>query len=123
MLTPQLQWGFLCKRLAADYTKLRSCLLLAGIYCLRTLRMDNLSNKKVILIPNFLLPYFKFGVNNMNTRKILSGGRVTIPAELRKKYGTKPGTKIFINEEKDGIKIFRAVTEKEVYFNVGFMKT
>jgi len=58
----------------------------------------------------------------MNTRKILSGGRVTIPAELRKKYGIKTGTKVFFNEEKDGIVIY-PVTSKTIKDGIGFLKT
>ncbi len=57
----------------------------------------------------------------MNTRKILSGGRVTIPAGLRKKYGIKAGTKIFFKEEKDGI-ILYPVTAKTIKDGIGFLK-
>ena len=60
-------------------------------------------------------------MNNMNTRKILSGGRVTIPAELRKKYGIKAGTKIFFKVDKDGIVLY-PITAKTIKDGIGFLK-
>ncbi len=57
----------------------------------------------------------------MNIRKILSGGRVTIPAELRKKYDIKAGTKIFFKVEKDGIVLY-PVTSKTIKDGIGFFK-
>jgi len=38
--------------------------------------------------------------------KATTGGRITIPAELRRKHGIKPQAKILIDELKDGIKIY-----------------
>ncbi len=57
----------------------------------------------------------------MNPRKVFSNGRVTIPAEIRKKYDIKPGTKIFFKEEKDGILLY-PVTAKTIKDGIGFLK-
>lgn len=38
--------------------------------------------------------------------KVTTHGRITIPAELRKKHGIKTPAKILIEELKDGIKIY-----------------
>ena len=57
----------------------------------------------------------------MNTRKILFGGRVTIPAEIRKKYGIKAGTRIFFKVEKDGIVLY-PITAKTIKDGLGFGK-
>ncbi|MFA5803018.1 MAG: AbrB/MazE/SpoVT family DNA-binding domain-containing protein [Melioribacteraceae bacterium] len=38
--------------------------------------------------------------------KVTTGGRITIPAGLRKKHGIKTPVKILIEELKDGIKIY-----------------
>jgi len=38
--------------------------------------------------------------------KVTTGGRMTVPAELRRKYGIKSSTKILIDESNDGIKIY-----------------
>ena len=54
---------------------------------------------------------------------VTSKGKLAIPARLLKRYGIKPGTKIFYREEGNGIKIFPAVTTEEVNSNIGFMKT
>ena len=39
--------------------------------------------------------------------KVTTGGRITIPAELRRKHGIKSPAKILIEELKDGIKIYQ----------------
>jgi len=61
----------------------------------------------------------------MKLSKVTSGGRVTIPAELRKKYKLKPGTRLNLSEEKDGIKIFlpkgQAITKETIRANAGFL--
>ncbi len=57
----------------------------------------------------------------MNPRKVFSNGRVTVPAEIRKKYDIKPGTKIFFKEEKDGIVLY-PVTAKTIKDGFGFLK-
>lgn len=38
--------------------------------------------------------------------KVTTGGRITIPAELRRKHGITAPIKILIEELKDGIKIY-----------------
>jgi len=50
----------------------------------------------------------------MKVAKIASGGRITIPSELRKKYNLKSGMKIVI-VEKDGKLIIQALNKK--YFD------
>ncbi len=57
----------------------------------------------------------------MNTRKVFSNGRVTIPAEIRKKYGIKAGTNVFFKEEKDGIVLY-PITAKTIKDGFGFFK-
>ena len=57
----------------------------------------------------------------MNTRKILFGGRVTIPAELRKKYGIKAGTNVLFKKENDGIVLY-PITAKTIKDGIGFSK-
>ena len=41
-------------------------------------------------------------MGNMHTR-VISRGRVTIPIELRRKLGIKPGTKLIVREVDDQI--------------------
>jgi len=59
------------------------------------------------------------------TRKITSGGRVTIPVELRKKYNLNPGTRVSFVSESDGIKIIlpkeQAITKETIKVNAGFL--
>ena len=57
----------------------------------------------------------------MNTRKVFSNGRVTLPAEIRKTYGIKAGTKIFFKVEKDGIVLY-PITAKTIKDGISFLK-
>ncbi|MFQ6126213.1 MAG: AbrB/MazE/SpoVT family DNA-binding domain-containing protein [Candidatus Heimdallarchaeota archaeon] len=41
----------------------------------------------------------------MLTIKVTRNGQMTIPAELRKKYGIKEGTILFIEDVGDGLKL------------------
>ena len=59
----------------------------------------------------------------MKLGKASLNGKLTVPPELLKKYGIKPGTKIICCDERDGIKIIPAVYKDEVDLNIGFMKT
>ncbi len=58
----------------------------------------------------------------MRTAKVTSKGRVTIPAELRMKFGIKPGIKINFIEEGDKIRL-QPVNKEYIKSQVGFMKT
>ena len=57
----------------------------------------------------------------MKLAKVTPNGRVTIPAKLRKKYNIKPGTRVNLVEENDGIKIIR-LTKETIRTNAGFLK-
>lgn len=52
--------------------------------------------------------------------KTITNGRVTIPAELRKKYNLNPGTRVNLVADKEGIKII-PVTNKTIRSNIGFL--
>jgi bifunctional DNA-binding transcriptional regulator/antitoxin component of YhaV-PrlF toxin-antitoxin module len=56
----------------------------------------------------------------MKASKITSNGRVTISADLRKKYCLTPGACVNLIEEKEGIKII-PVTHETIHANVGFL--
>lgn len=58
----------------------------------------------------------------MKISKLTSGGRITIPAELRKKYNLEPGTHINFVEERNGIKI-TPITKETIRANAGFLGT
>jgi AbrB family looped-hinge helix DNA binding protein len=57
----------------------------------------------------------------MKLSKVTSGGRVTIPVELRKKYNLKPGTRVHFEELNNGIKII-PLTKETTRTNAGFLK-
>jgi AbrB family looped-hinge helix DNA binding protein len=63
----------------------------------------------------------------MKILKVTSDGRVTIPAELRKKYNLLPGTRVNLFEEDDGIKIVpqmnESITSENIKTNKGFLRT
>ena len=59
----------------------------------------------------------------MKLSKVTTNGRVTLPAELRKKYKLIPGRKIRFEVEQDGIKITPLVTPEQIRTNVGFLGT
>lgn len=54
----------------------------------------------------------------MKFSKLTTNGRVTIPAELRKKYNIKPGTRIHFIDEEKGINII-PVTKEVIRANIG----
>lgn len=58
----------------------------------------------------------------MKILKVTSGGRITLPVELRKKYGIKTGTRVNFIEEKDGIKII-LLTYDTIKAYTGFLGT
>jgi AbrB family looped-hinge helix DNA binding protein len=57
----------------------------------------------------------------MKLVKVATGGRVTIPASLRKKYGLQPGRKVIYEADDEGMKIIPLVTTEEVKNNIGFL--
>lgn len=58
----------------------------------------------------------------MNISVVTTKGQVVIPAELRRKYGIKSGTKIQFREENGEIKLF-PITEEVIDKNIGFLGT
>ena len=56
----------------------------------------------------------------MKISKITTNGRLTISAEIRKKYNIKPGTRIKFVDESDWIKII-PITKKGIRSNIGFL--
>ena len=56
----------------------------------------------------------------MKILKLTTNGRLTIPAQLRKKYNIKPGTRIHFVDEDNGIKII-PVTIEMIRANIGFI--
>jgi AbrB family looped-hinge helix DNA binding protein len=56
----------------------------------------------------------------MKISKLTSGGRITIPADLRKKYKLKPGTRVNFSEEENGIKVI-PITPETIRANAGFL--
>lgn len=59
----------------------------------------------------------------MKLAKVTTGGRLTIPAELREKYKLLPGRKVGFEIEEDGIRIIPLFTKKEIKANAGFLGT
>lgn len=59
----------------------------------------------------------------MKLVKLTTNGRVTVPAQLRIKYGLTPGRKVKFEIVEDGIHLIPLVTSKEVKMNVGFLGT
>jgi AbrB family looped-hinge helix DNA binding protein len=58
----------------------------------------------------------------MRTAKVTSKGRVTIPAELRIKFGIKQGIKINFVDEGDKIRL-QPINKDYIRSQIGFMKT
>ncbi len=58
----------------------------------------------------------------MKLVKVTTNGRVTIPAELGKKYKLLPGRKVKFELDEDGIRIIPLVTKKEIQANIGFLR-
>jgi AbrB family looped-hinge helix DNA binding protein len=57
----------------------------------------------------------------MKISKLTTKGKVTIPAELRKKYGLHPGRKVKFELEEDGVRIIPLSTPEEIRANIGFL--
>lgn len=57
----------------------------------------------------------------MKLFKVTSGGRVTIPAELRNKHNLTPGRKVKFIADDEGILITRLVTPEEIKASIGFL--
>ena len=58
----------------------------------------------------------------MNKAKVTSRGRVTIPAELRKKLKIEPGTKIAFIDEGDGV-LLLPINKEYIRSLAGFLNT
>lgn len=59
----------------------------------------------------------------MKLVKAATNVRITLPAELRKKYKLTPGRKVKLEADDIGIKIIPLVTMEEVEENIGFLRT
>jgi AbrB family looped-hinge helix DNA binding protein len=59
----------------------------------------------------------------MKLLRVTSNGRVTIPAELRKKYKLNLGRKLRFELAQDGIRIIPLITPEEIKANTGFLET
>ena len=59
----------------------------------------------------------------MKFSRLTTNGRVTIPAELRKKYKFYPGRRVKFEAAEDGIKIIPFATPEEIKANIGFLGT
>ena len=57
----------------------------------------------------------------MKLVKVTKNGRITIPAELRKKYNLSPGRRVRFTEEGSGIVITPLATPEEIKANIGFL--
>lgn len=55
--------------------------------------------------------------------KVTNTGKITIPAELRKKYKLTQGRKVKFEVEEDGLKLIPLVTPEEIEANKGFLGT
>ncbi len=60
---------------------------------------------------------------NMKLYKVSTKGRITLPAELRKKYKLTPGKRVRFIEEKDGLRMIPLATPEEIKANIGFLGT
>ncbi|MDZ7763535.1 MAG: AbrB/MazE/SpoVT family DNA-binding domain-containing protein [Melioribacteraceae bacterium] len=58
----------------------------------------------------------------MNTTVVTTKGQIVIPAEIRKKYGIKVGTKIRFDDEDGEIKLV-PITEEVIKNNIGLLRT
>ena len=54
--------------------------------------------------------------------RFTSRGRITIPAELRRKYKLEPGRRVKFEVVEDGIRIIPFATTEEIKANIGFLK-
>lgn len=58
----------------------------------------------------------------METAYVTSKGQLVVPARLRRKYGIKPGTKIYFIERGDEI-VFQPVTREYIRSVCGMLKS
>ncbi|KUG25299.1 hypothetical protein ASZ90_004873 [hydrocarbon metagenome] len=58
----------------------------------------------------------------MITTIVTTKGQIVIPAEIRKKYGIKVGTKIRFDDEDGEIKLV-PITEELIKNNIGLLRT
>jgi AbrB family looped-hinge helix DNA binding protein len=59
----------------------------------------------------------------MKFTRLTTNGRVTLPAELRKKYGLTAGRKVKFVLAEDGIRIIPLGVKEEIQANIGFLGT
>lgn len=59
----------------------------------------------------------------MQIVKVTINGRITLPAEIRKKYGLYSGRKVKFELEEDGIRIIPLFTKDEIKTNAGILGT
>jgi AbrB family looped-hinge helix DNA binding protein len=78
---------------------------------------------KTYSIDAYIISFYYFKPKRIFPAKTakFTRGRVTIPAELRKKYNIHPGTKVKFVEEKDGVRIIPLSTPEEIRANIGFL--
>ncbi len=73
----------------------------------------NYAKQTLIIISNF--KFFTFYWYHMTIVNISNHGRITIPSEIRKKYGWKDGDKvIIIDHSLEGIKILPYLSDKSL---------
>lgn len=58
----------------------------------------------------------------MNTTVVTTKGQIVIPAEIRKKYGLKVGTRIRFDDQDGEIKLV-PITEEVIKNNIGLLRT
>lgn len=59
----------------------------------------------------------------MKILKVSTNGRVTIPAQLRKKYGLTPCKKVKFEVTNNGILIIPLITKEEIKTSIGLLGT
>jgi bifunctional DNA-binding transcriptional regulator/antitoxin component of YhaV-PrlF toxin-antitoxin module len=57
----------------------------------------------------------------MKLAKLMTNGRVTLPAELRKKYKLTPGRRVRFETAEDGVRITPLAAPEEIRANIGFL--
>jgi AbrB family looped-hinge helix DNA binding protein len=62
------------------------------------------------------------GTNNMEESTMTSKGQIVVPAKLRRRYGLKPGTKVYFIERDDEI-LFQPVTKQFIRSVHGMLKS
>lgn len=59
----------------------------------------------------------------MKLARVTTNGRITIPAELRKKYNLSPGRKVKFEMTDEGVRLIPLATLDEIRNNIGFLGT